>query len=168
MERGEGGFRDFHVNASTRVQLFGGQLEGGWDWTLTILSSPDLSPISAIRGWERGWFRSTMGRIRLRHTCNSIECNVSCIRRAKEEKKERRRKPPIFCHAVSSRALYEYSWNFNALPDDDDIPIHEFGPTPSVVVIPNTGRPRCRRRRFREPWHANRTCLKFAESSAEY
>lgn len=74
----------------------------------------------------------------------------------------------IFCHAVSSRALYEYSWNFNALPDDDDIPIHEFGPTPSVVVIPNTGRPRCRRRRFREPWHANRTCLKFAESSAEY
>lgn len=115
------------------------------------------------------------GMVSVDNGSNSIAPHVQLYRMQRQlhsqgerGKKERRRKPPIFCHAVSSRALYEYSWNFNALPDDDDIPIHEFGPTPSVVVIPNTGRPRCRRRRFREPWHANRTCLKFAESSAEY
>lgn len=131
MERGEGGFRDFHVNASTRVQLFGGQLEGGWDWTLTILSSPDLSPISAIRGWERGWFRSTMGRIRLRHTCNSIECNWRCIRRAKGEKKERRRTPPISFVTPSPLA-----------PFMNILGILTRFPTTTISPFTNSGQPR--------------------------
>lgn len=171
---GEGGFRDFHVNASTRVQLFGGQLEGSLRLDLNDPLFTRSSPISAIRDVERGWFRSTMGRIRLRQICTPPNATSVAF---EEDGEKRQEAPHLLWRSSRSRPrprspLAPFMNILGILmrfPDND--PHSRIRANP-VVVIPSTSRPRCRRRRFREPWHANsaarRTCLKFAESLAEY
>lgn len=92
------------------------------------------SPISAIRGVERGWFRSTMGRIRLRQICTPPNAtDVAFAERGGGKKGKGSAQFPSF--VTASRSLSPLAPFMNILGILMRFPttilIHEFGPTPS-------------------------------------
>lgn len=114
---------------------------------LTILSSPIL-PYKRDKRRRKGMVSVDNGSNSIAPDIHSSRMQRRSFGRARRGEKKGRKPGFHLLWRPSTRALYEYSWNFNALSDND--PRSRIR---AAVVIPSSSRPRCRR--LREPWHAN-------------